>query len=609
MALGLERRNSDAIATGGDPASDGALRVVMVVANDVTRDSRVLREAGALAAAGHHVTVLGIHTARTTAPPVETRDGFVIRRLPFRARPPSWWVPPNYRDRLRARVERQLTLHRARLTAIRRRLERRAPRGGVAAWARAGAVALHGARLGGDGPRPTSRRRRRSIGSRGRAVRAAALRLVRSPVSAWPGKFVRTGGRLRRRLAWRARRALRSRASARSFIAGIGRGVAAVAVVPLRVLGALGRVGRPYATVVMLGVWGSSYLLANRLSGGAIEWLTGWRWRWLGWARYVAQHAPDADVWHGHDFTSLPAIVELKRRRGGMAVYDTHEIYLESGRSAGHPRWAKEPLERLERRLAAEVDAVVTVNDSLATVIGRRLGRRDVEVVYNCPGRRGASVGTLRLASPLRRALRLTAEVPLALYHGSFSPHRGIEQLLEAMLLPPMTGVHVALLGHGSLQGWLTEEASDARYGGRLHVVEGVPPDVLLDWLVGVDVAVAPIQPSTLNHWYSSPNKVFEAIAVGIPVAGSDFPEFRRVIADAPGGPLGVLFDPTEPVNIATAVRGLLDLPEPERAAMQRRCAIAAERRWNWEIESRRLLDVYDALGARTNLVVAEAAA
>ena len=34
-------------------------RVVMFVYNDVTRDSRVLKEAGSLAAAGHEVRVVG----------------------------------------------------------------------------------------------------------------------------------------------------------------------------------------------------------------------------------------------------------------------------------------------------------------------------------------------------------------------------------------------------------------------------------------------------------------------------------------------------------------------------------------------------------------------
>jgi glycosyltransferase involved in cell wall biosynthesis len=140
---------------------------------------------------------------------------------------------------------------------------------------------------------------------------------------------------------------------------------------------------------------------------------------------------------------------------------------------------------------------------------------------------------------------------------------------------------------------WLRIEVRHPRYAGRVHLLDSVAPDALPDWLRGVDVGVAPIQPSTMNHRNSSPNKVFEAIAAGTPVAGSDFPEFRRVIADPALGPLGALFDPTQPADIARAVRRLLDLGPGERAALRRRCRHAFARRWNWETESRGLVTLY----------------
>src|SRR5690606_1189568 len=192
--------------------------------------------------------------------------------------------------------------------------------------------------------------------------------------------------------------------------------------------------------------WGSAYLAANRLSGGAVEWLTGWRWRWLGWARYLVVHAPDADVWHGHDMTSLPAIVALKRARGGLAIYDSHEVYLESARHAEQPAWAKAQLARFERSLVREVDAVITVNESIADVLRERLGVEEIAVVYNCPARGSVSTD----ASPLRAAIGVAPDVPVLLYHGSLAPHRGIEQLLAAIQRPELAEAHLAFLGYGA---------------------------------------------------------------------------------------------------------------------------------------------------------------
>ena len=592
------------LAARRTPGPNHRLRVVMVVANDVTRDSRVLREAAVLAAAGHRVTVLGIMTGRTVAPEVEVRDGFVIHRLRYRASPPGWWIPPEFYGRVRYRANRQYRIHRARIVALFRRARRHLK---LAKARRRRERFLADARL--------ARRRSRTTATTAHPL-AAALRLASVARDAL-GRWQRLLRRARRASAgaW-ARKARAAVAATRAGMTGALRWCRAVARIgllpsaaaalaarsvrhivagPLSPARWLGTALRAWGSIVALLAWGSIYLLANRLTGGAIEWQTGWRWRWLGWAQYVADQAPDADVWHAHDMTSLPAAVELKRRRGGFAVYDSHEVYFESGRHADQPRWAKEPLQALERRLVQEVDAVVSVNGSVARILETRLACGTVQVLYNCPPRFREPMR----GSPLRRALALSRATPLLLYHGSLAPHRGIEQLLQVIQRPEMRDAHLAFLGFGSMTEWLRSEVGDPRYGGRAHLLDAVAPDELPRWLHGVDVAVAPIQASTLNHRNSSPNKVFEAIAAGTPVAGSDFPEFRRVIADPELGPLGTLFDPADPRDISRAVRAILDAPAAERTALRRRCRAASARRWNWERESLGLVALYDRMSGK----------
>ena len=97
-------------------------------------------------------------------------------------------------------------------------------------------------------------------------------------------------------------------------------------------------------------------------------------------------------------------------------------------------------------------------------------------------------------------------------------------------------------------------------------MLEAVPPDVLPAWVASADVGVMPIQASTLNHRLSSPNKLFELIATGLPVVVSDFVEMRRIVLDDPDGPLGAVCDPADPASIAAAIRSILDLGPAERA-------------------------------------------
>ena len=550
-----------------EPDRRSQLRVVMVVANDVTRDSRVLREASALTDAGHRVTVIGIMTARTTAPAIEHTDGFTIWRLPYRARPTVWWVPPDFHARVRARTARQLARRRAAASATLRRGRRAA----ISAATR------------------SKRRLARWVSG----SRSLGRELLATPIRGWLAVIRRRG---RRRAGWSVEtlwNGSRPTPVAISPAALVGHAATAL-------LAAAGTVQRWVGFAGLL-LWGTAYVASDRVSGGGIAWLSGWRWRWMGWARYVLQRAPDADVWHGHDLTSLPAVVALKRARGGIAFYDSHELYVESGVHAGQPRWAKDWLIAIERRLVREVDAVLTVNESIRSLLEQTLLREDIRVVHNCPSLHALPSGV----SPLRIAAGLSPATPLALYHGTFAPHRGIEQLLEAIVQPEVADVHLAFLGYGPMEGWLREQAALPPYEGRVHVLDGVAPSELHSWIAGADVAVVPIQPSTVNHLHSSPNKIFEAIAVGVPVAGSDFPEFRRVIADESNGTLGVLFDPTSPGEIARSIADVIAEQRRDSGALRGRCRQAAERRWNWPAESAGLLELYQAVCRTTEPMAA----
>ena len=126
-----------------------------------------------------------------------------------------------------------------------------------------------------------------------------------------------------------------------------------------------------------------------------------------------------------------------------------------------------------------------------------------------------------------------------------------------------------------------------------------MPPAVLPLWVASADVGVMPIQASTLNHRLSSPNKLFESLATGLPVVVSDFLEMRRIVLDDPDGPLGAVCDPSDPASVAAGIRSIVDLDPDARDALRRRCLRAAHERWNWETESAKLVALYDSLAAR----------
>lgn len=321
-----------------------------------------------------------------------------------------------------------------------------------------------------------------------------------------------------------------------------------------------------------------------------LDWAAWWRLVVLGWARAAADAAPPSDVQHGHDLTGLEAAGRAWHRLGGTLVYDSHEIFVEAGSTATRPRLIKAVLARSERRWARSAAAVVTVNDSLARELEGRLRPARTVVVHNAPRR--WEPPTVR-PDLIRAATGAPAASPIVLYHGGFSAHRGLEELAVAMLEPGLERVHLAYLGYGAMRGELARLAAEPRFASRLHVLDAVAPEQLDPWIASADVGVMVIQPSTLNHRMSTPNKLFECLAAGTPVIASDFPEMRTIVCGDPRGPLGAVCAPDDPAAIARAMRSILELPPAEMAALRTRCLAAAHERWNWEAEVAGLLALY----------------
>jgi glycosyltransferase involved in cell wall biosynthesis len=463
------------------------LRVAMYVANDASRDSRVLREADALAAAGHHVVIVARQSVGVPLPADESLPaGVRIVRIPRDEEPLAQW----------------------------RRVQKRA------------------------GYPWRSRR--------------AVVRGWLGDLQAGPSGWLRAGAKV----------------------------VAAAIALPWIA----------YRLVAAL-------LLGDRPPGlrrrGQLDYIMSWRRAVFPWADAASRVLPDADVHHGHDLDGLAAAVVAADRTGALVVYDSHEVYPESGRHARQGVVARFWLRSLERRLAKRASALVTVNTSIERILRSKLGFARSVVVHNAPPRWTPPVPAPDL---FREHLGLPAGTPIALYHGTFSAHRGLEQLAEAILEPGLEAVHAVFLGYGSQRAMLDQLAADPRFGGRLHVVDAVPPAELLPWVASSDVAVMPIQPSTLNHLMSTPNKLFEALAAGVPVVVSDFKEMHEIVLGNPEGPLGTVCQPTDVADVARAIRHIVALPATEAEALRGRCLRAAHERWNWETESERLVALYEEL-------------
>ncbi|HEY8439660.1 MAG TPA: glycosyltransferase [Candidatus Limnocylindrales bacterium] len=315
-------------------------------------------------------------------------------------------------------------------------------------------------------------------------------------------------------------------------------------------------------------------------------------------ARATARVDRGADLYHAMAYMGIPVgLAAAARRRstpGGdhpPVVYDARDIYLEARNLARLPRPARWLVGRLERRWARHAARVVTTNAAYAEEMRTRLGVPLPLVVMNCSA-------TYRRADPRPRlfheVLGLPLDRPVVLYHGGLFPERGIEQLIEAW--PAVPGAELVLMGYGVLEAELPRRIAASGAADRIHLLPAVPPAQLHDWVASADVAAMPIQPTTLNHQLTTPNKLFEAMAAATPVVASDLPGMAAIVNETG---CGVLCDPTRPAAIADAIRAILDAPPEARRAMADRAGHAADEIYNWETQAEALLAEYTRLTGR----------
>jgi glycosyltransferase involved in cell wall biosynthesis len=313
---------------------------------------------------------------------------------------------------------------------------------------------------------------------------------------------------------------------------------------------------------------------------------------WAGAAARAAVSWADPErpaIWHGHDLTGLVAAARARARRGGLLVYDSHELFMEAGTVARLPDPARRLLANLERRYAGRSDLVITVNSGIADELVRRYRIPQPVVVMNCPVVPDQSPD--RRSSPMRTLLGL-GDRPVLLHHGGLASGRGIVETIEALDHLP-DDVALVVLGDGELVPEIEARAA-GRAKGRLFHHPSVPIEELPDWVAGADVGVIAFQPIETNNLLATPNKLFECLAVGVPVVVSDFPEMRSIVDT---WRVGATCDPRDPASIAEAVRRVL---AHDRPALVTACRTAATERYSWQRQSARLLGAYDLLGRRT---------
>lgn len=303
------------------------------------------------------------------------------------------------------------------------------------------------------------------------------------------------------------------------------------------------------------------------------------------WKARLEELGPPAVI-HAHDIYTIGAGAYLAQQHGAKLVYDAHEY--EPERTPPLPLDQRKVVATLEDRVLDLASALVTVSGSIARLYRRRKPQLDIRLVQNCPDLRAA----VEDVPGLRARAGLAADVPLTVFVGLPKlDGRGLRVALDALTLLP--GVHLAVIG----PRWKQEDdellaaVNAAGLDGRVHLLDPAAPQDVITAIRDGDISFCLTQDTSLNHRFSMPNKLFEALLAGIPTIVSDLPDMGGLIKRLNAG---IVVDQTDAEAVAQAVRDILAdrqafVPSGEaRAALEQTCS--------WQGQEAVLLDLYRGL-------------
>ncbi|MFA5400918.1 MAG: glycosyltransferase family 4 protein [Dehalococcoidia bacterium] len=295
-----------------------------------------------------------------------------------------------------------------------------------------------------------------------------------------------------------------------------------------------------------------------------------------------------ADIYHFHDPELLFWGWLLQILSGKPVIYDVHENYAETLLLRDWlPKYLRKSVAwiftRTERIFAGRLAAIITVSEPMTK---RFAGFQTVcTAVHNFPD--------LNVSKSYEKYGPSAENDQYSLiYTGNMTREMGFPIILDTLTLlsQRQPAVTCLILAKSDNMEWLNnnqrETMKELVAAGTLKILERVPHNEVFKYIRLSSIGWRPGPP--FQEGIST--KTLEYMACGIPVVSSDVSIISRIIRESE---CGILVDPYNAKEHAHAILHLLDHPEEARH-MGENGRKAVMQKYNWEIEEKKLLDVYN---------------
>ncbi len=293
-----------------------------------------------------------------------------------------------------------------------------------------------------------------------------------------------------------------------------------------------------------------------------------------------------AEIYHFHDPELLPIGVFLKLFARKKVIYDVHEDYNKQMLNKPYiPKIARKSISLLIKVIeyfsSRLFDGIVVAGEDIAEIFCDSYISNKLIVLRNVPSMEFVNACNTNKEKLDNRII----------YVGGMSIERGIREMIEAINYVK-NDIKLFLIGWfftPQLEREMRRLANErVQIIGRINYKE--IPNFIKEAKIGL-ICLHP-EPNNMACLSGRNNKLYEYMAGGLAIIGSNFPKWKEVIE---GGNYGVTVNPKNPKDIALAIDNLLDNPELSKQ-MSENGLKAVHEKFNWDTEKEKLLWLYDKL-------------
>lgn len=293
---------------------------------------------------------------------------------------------------------------------------------------------------------------------------------------------------------------------------------------------------------------------------------------------YKIARKVDADIYHIHDPELLPIALKL-HKNGKKVIFDSHEftakqILYKPYLKKGIKNIVSKIYEIYERYVLRKLDAVIipALYDGQDYFKGNY---KRQEIINNVP-----------IVPKDEQSVPKDERSNSICYIGAITEERGAKVMMEAAYLADVK----LILGGDFIPAGLKEDMQKSKAYRNVDYrgyVKGQEKEQIMQQCIG---GVCLLQNN--DQYQKAGNlatKVYEYMCYGLPVIVSDFPYVKEVLNEYK---FGLAVNPENKKEIAKAIQYLKNHPE-EVGQMGREGRRAIEEKFNWEMESKKLILLY----------------